>query len=191
MNKGSNMKNMREKILTVATLLFETRGIHASGVDTIIAESGVAKATLYKYFPSKNELIIEYLKEKSNRFYAWINEKLADKKGNSKEVLFELCNLYEQWISTPEFNGLPFHIGSVEFPDPSHPVHHYSVELSNELQQYLSKLAEIAGVKDAQTLGQQLTIIFEGGALIERLSPGAGAAKRARNAAITLIKASV
>jgi hypothetical protein len=64
-------------------------------------------------------------------------------------------------------------------------------ELSNELQQYLSKLAEIAGVKDAQTLGQQLTIIFEGGALIERLSPGTGAAKRARNAAITLIKVSV
>ena len=68
---------MREKILTVATQLFESKGIHASGVDTIIAESGVAKATLYKYFPSKNQLIIEYLKEKSNRFYAWINEKLV------------------------------------------------------------------------------------------------------------------
>jgi len=185
------MKNIREKILSVATTLFETRGIHASGVDTIIAESGVAKATLYKYFPSKNELIIEYLKEKSNRFYAWINLKLEDTKGDSRNILFQLCDLYEQWITTPEFNGLPFHIGSVEFPDPAHPVHHFSIELSNELQQYLSKLAEMAGVKDAQTLGQQLTIIFEGGALIERLSPGSGAAKRARNAAITLIKASL
>ena len=182
---------MREKILGVATTLFETRGIHASGVDTIIAESGIAKATLYKYFPSKNELIIEYLKEKSNRFYTWINEKLSNTKLESRDVLFQLCDLYEQWITTPHFNGLPFHIGSVEFPDPAHPVHHYSIELSNELQQYLSKLAEIAGVKDAQTLGQQLTIIFEGGALIERLSPGTGAAKRARNAAITLIKVSV
>lgn len=185
------MKNMREKILIVATQLFESRGIHASGVDTIIAESGVAKATLYKYFPSKNQLIIEYLREKSNRFYAWINEKLADKKSDSQEVLFELCDLYEQWITTPEFNGLPFHIGSVEFPDPAHPVHHYSIELSNELQHYLSELAAIAGIKDAQTLGQQLTIIFEGGAMIERLSPNYGAAKRAKNAAITLIKASI
>lgn len=185
------MKNMRERILVVATQLFETRGINASGVDAIVAESGIAKATLYKYFPSKNQLIIEYLKEKSDRFYAWINEKLADKKSDSREVLFELCNLYEQWITTSEFNGLPFHIGSVEFPDPTHPVHHYSVELSNQLQQYLSKIAEIAGIKDAETLGQQLTIIFEGGALIERLSPGIGAAKRAKNAAITLIKASL
>jgi AcrR family transcriptional regulator len=185
------MNNLREKILTVATTLFETRGIHASGVDTIIAQSGVAKGTLYKYFPSKNELIIEYLKEKSVRFYSWLNFKLKDTQGESKEILFLLCELYEQWITTPEFNGLPFHIGSVEFPDPAHPVHHYSIELSNELHQYLSKLAEIAGIKDAQTLGQQLSIIFEGGALIERLIPGSGAAKRARNAAITLIEASL
>jgi AcrR family transcriptional regulator len=185
------MKNMREKILTVATALFETRGIHASGVDLIIAESGIAKATLYKYFPSKNELILEYLKDKSNRFYSWINEKLADTKGESREVLFQLCDLFEQWITTPNFNGLPFHIGSVEFPDPAHPVHLFSIGLSNELQQYLSKLSERAGVKDAQTLGQQLMIIFEGGALIERLSPNSGAAKRARNAAITLIEASL
>ncbi len=185
------MKQIRERILAVATQLFESRGIHASGVDTIIAESGIAKATLYKYFPSKNQLIIEYLKEKSNRFYMWINEKLADKKSDSREMLFELCDLYEQWITTPEFNGLPFHIGSVEFPDPAHPVHTYSVELSNELQGYLSKLAELAGIKDARTLGQQLAIIFEGGAMIERLSPNTGAAKRAKNAAITLIKASI
>ena len=49
------MKDLKEKILTGATILFETRGIRASGIDTIILESGVAKATLYKYFPSKNE----------------------------------------------------------------------------------------------------------------------------------------
>lgn len=185
------MKNMREKILTAATQLFESRGIHASGVDSIIAESGVAKATLYKHFPSKNQLIIEYLREKSDRFYHWINTKLADQKHDSQQILLELCNLYEQWITTPEFNGLPFHIGSVEFPDPEHPVHHYSLQLSNELQHYLSELAAMAGVKDAHSLGQQLTIIFEGGALLERLSPGSGAAKRAKNAAITLIKASI
>lgn len=185
------MKTMREKILTVATQLFEARGIHASGIDTIVAESGVAKATLYKYFPSKNHLIIEYLREKSIRFYSWINEKLADNKSDSQEVLFALCDLYEQWISNPEFNGLPFHIGSIEFPDPEHPVHHFALSLSNELQHYLTGLAMMAGIKDANTLAQQLAIIFEGGAMLERLSPESGAAKRARNAAITLIKASM
>ena len=105
-------------------------------------------------------------------------------------MLLELCDLFEIWITRPQFHGLPFHIASVEFPDPSHPVNHYSAELSKELQLYFSKLAKTAGVKDPNTLGQQLMIIFEGAALVEGLSPGTGAALRAKKAAATLIKAS-
>ena len=52
------MKDLREKILIGATMLFETRGIRASGIDTIILESGVAKATLYKYFPRLSNDIV-------------------------------------------------------------------------------------------------------------------------------------
>jgi AcrR family transcriptional regulator len=182
---------MDERIIAIASGLFETRGIQASGVDTIIAEAGIAKATLYKYFPSKNLLITAYLRDKSDKFYDWINTRLASKKTNSIEILITLCELVEQWISTPEFHGLPFHIASVEFPDPEHPINQYSAVLAVELQGYLSKIAEVAGAKDPQALGQQLTILFEGAALVERLSPGSGAANRAKNAAITLIKASV
>lgn len=180
---------MYEKILAAASSLFETRGIQASGVDTIIAEAGVAKATLYKHFPSKNELIIAYLRDKSDKFYAWLNERLSVKKATSIEILFELCELLEVWISTPAFHGLPFHIASVEFPDPAHPINQYSAVLAVELQGYLSKIATLAGAKDPEALSQQLTILFEGAALVERLSPNTGAAKRAKNAAITLIRA--
>ncbi len=182
---------MRDKILTTATGLFESRGIQASGVDTIIAESGIAKATLYRHFPSKNLLITAYLREKSDRFYAWLNSSLSSKKANSIEILIQLCELVEQWILTPEFHGLPFHIASIEFPDPTHPINQYSAVLAVELQGYLSKIAASAGAKDPEALGQQLTILFEGAALVERLSPGSGAAKRAKNAAVTLIRASI
>jgi AcrR family transcriptional regulator len=182
---------MNEKILATATTLFETKGIQASGVDTIIAEAGIAKATLYKYFPSKNLLITAYLKNKSDKFYDWLNTRLVSKKANSIDVLITLCELVEQWISTPEFHGLPFHIASVEFPDPEHPINQYSAVLAVELQGYLSKIAATAGAKDPESLGQQLTILFEGAALVERLSPESGAAKRAKNAAVTLIRASI
>lgn len=182
---------MQEKILATATSLFESRGIQASGVDTIIAEAGIAKATLYKHFPSKNLLITAYLREKSDRFYEWLNSRLVSKKADSIDILITLCDLVEQWIVTPEFHGLPFHIAAVEFPDPDHPINQYSAVLAVELQGYLSKIAATAGAKDPETLGQQLTILFEGAALVERLSPGMGAAKRAKNAAITLIKAAI
>lgn len=183
--------NMREKILATATNLFESRGIQASGVDTIIAEAGIAKATLYKHYPSKNLLVTAYLRDKSDRFYEWLNSRLISKKANSLEILIALCELVEQWIMTPEFHGLPFHIASVEFPDPDHPINQYSAVLAVELQGYLSKIAATAGAKDPEALGQQLTILFEGAALVERLSPGVGAAKRAKNAALTLIRASI
>ena len=182
------MNPMYDKILAVATSLFESRGINASGVDLIIAESGIAKATLYKYFPSKNQLIISYLREKSDRFYAWINDRLASQQQDSVEILYTLCDVVEQWISTPDFHGLPFHTASIEFPDPSHPVNHYSQTLSQELQQFLARIAQLAGIQDFQTLAQQLTIIFEGAAMMERLSPGCGAARKAKIAAITLIR---
>jgi AcrR family transcriptional regulator len=182
---------MREKILLTASSLFESRGIQASGVDTIIAEAGIAKATLYKHYPSKNLLVTAYLRDKSDRFYEWLNSRLVSKKENSVEILITLCELVEQWIMTPEFHGLPFHIASVEFPNPDHPINQYSAVLAVELQGYLAKIAATAGAKDPEALGQQLTILFEGAALVERLSPGAGAAKRAKNAAITLIRASI
>lgn len=184
------MNKMHKKIITTATQLFETRGINASGIDLIIKESGVAKATLYKYFPSKNQLVISYLRDKSDRLYTWLEENLRDKKKDSLEVLLALCELFEQWITRPQFHGLPFHIASVEFPDASHPVNNYSAELSKELQLYFSRIAKKAGVKDPETLGQQLMIIFEGAALVEGLSPGTGAALRAKKAAVTLINSS-
>lgn len=182
---------MRDKILATATSLFETRGIQASGVDTIISEADIAKATLYKHFPSKNILIAAYLRDKSDKFYAWLNTSLENKKADSIDILITLCELVEQWIMTPEFHGLPFHIASVEFPDPDHPINQYSAVLAVELQGYLSKIAAKAGAKDPEALGQQLTILFEGAALVERLSPGSGAAHRAKVAAITLIRASI
>jgi len=182
---------MRQRIMATTTTLFETNGINASGVDTIIAQAGIAKATLYKHFPSKNLLIVAYLREKSDRFYAWMNQRIGVKQAGSMDILDELCDSVEQWIVDPQFHGLPFHIASIEFPDPAHPVNLYSVQLASELQTYLSGIARQAGAREPNVLGQQLTILFEGAALVERLSPGAGAASRAKTAALTLIRAAM
>jgi AcrR family transcriptional regulator len=183
--------DMRSRILEVASRLFEERGIHGSGVDTIIAEAGVAKATLYKHFASKDSLINAFLRSKADAFYEWLRSGLINRDLKPSEQLIHICNLLEQWILTPDFKGLPFHIASVEFPDPAHPVHQFSASLALELQQYLTQIAAEAGVQDPKALCQQLTMIFEGAALIERLSPGSGAASRAKHAAVILVRAAL
>ena len=183
--------SMRSRILEVAARLFEERGIHGSGVDTIIAEAGIAKATLYKHFASKDTLINAFLRSKADAFYDWLRSGLMKRDLKPGEQLVYICDLLEQWILTPQFKGLPFHIATVEFPDPAHPVHRFSVDLAEELQQYLAKIAAEAGVQDPGALCQQLTMIFEGAALIERLHPGNGAASRAKSAAVTVIRAAL
>lgn len=185
------LSDMRNRILEAASRLFEERGIHNSGVDTIIAEAGIAKATLYKHFSSKDTLVNAFLRSKADAFYEWLRSGLRNRDLKPSEQLIYICDLLEQWILTPDFKGLPFHIASVEFPDPAHPVHQFSAGLAKELQQYLTEIAAEAGVQDPKALCQQLTMIFEGAALIERLSPGSGAASRAKHAAITVVKAAL
>ncbi len=180
---------MKTKILGVAATLFESRGIQASGIDTIIAESGIAKSTLYRHFPSKDLLIIAFLRSKADSFYDWLKTGLTNQELKHDDKLTQLCYLLEEWIATPAFRRFPFHIASVEFPEPSHPVNQFSALLAKELQNFLAEIAAEARVSDPQSLGQQLTMLFEGASLVERLTPGTGAASRARNAALIIVKA--
>lgn len=185
------LEDMRTKILNVASNLFESRGIHASGVDTIIAEAGVAKATLYKHFPSKDLLVIAFLKRNADTFIDWLSQGLKEKPSEPADKLIQLCSLLEQHILTQRSKGLPFHLASVEFPDPKHPVHQYSVRLSNELQAYIVELAKEAGVAEPESISQQIIMLFEGASLVERLTPDSGATARAKQAAILLIWSSL
>ena len=140
--------NMRDKILNIASSLFDSRGIQASGVDTIILEAGVAKATLYKHFPSKNQLITAYLRDKSDKFYAWLNAQMASKKVESQELLLLLCELMAQWISQPEFRGLPFHIAAVEFPEAEHPINQ---SLWSSRPSYRDTCAKLRATREPKT----------------------------------------
>jgi AcrR family transcriptional regulator len=179
---------IKEKIIHVATNLFEAKGINSCGVDLIVNESGVARATLYRHFPSKDILINAYLRSKADTFFEWLNSGLRNQSGKPSENLVALCLLMEEWISTPDFKGLPFHIGTIEFPEADHPVNQFSIALAKELQKFFTKFAEEAGAPDPAGLSQQIIMLFEGAALVERVDPGSNAAAKAKDAALLIIK---
>lgn len=180
--------DIKSKIINVATSLFEAKGINACGVDSIINESGVARATLYRHFPSKDLLIIAFLRSKADTFFDWLNQGLLSKERKPYDKLLELCNLMEEWISTPSFKGLPFHIGTIEFPETDHPVNQFSTALAKELQSFFAELAREAGATDPEGLSQQIIMLFEGAALVERVSPGTKTAAKAKEAALLIIR---
>jgi len=181
------LSQLREKILHVASDLFQTRGINSTGVDTIVAVAGTTKMTLYKYFQTKEMLIIEVLQKGYQDFHSWLSEKLASNTRKPAEKLQKLFDFIEEWISAPDFRGMAFLKASAEFPNEENLIHRQSVEQSHQFRNYLATLAAEAGVKDADGLALQLSLLIEGAVQAEQMKRGSGAMKYAKKASKILI----
>lgn len=94
----------RERILLAAHELFYREGIRATGIDRVIAESGVAKATFYRYFPSKDDLIRDFLEYRHRRWMAWFVDALQRHGGGVKA----LAPTLREWFTDQGFRGCAF-----------------------------------------------------------------------------------
>lgn len=182
------MSTLRDKILHVATDLFQTRGINSTGVDTIVAVAGTTKMTLYKYFHSKEALILEVLQKGHQDFETWLNDKLNQNTRQPAEKLQKLFEFIEEWITAPEFRGMAFIKAAAEFPNEENAVHRLSSDQSRQFKQYLAGLASEAGIKDTESLALQLSLLIEGAMQAEQMKRGSGAIKYAKKAAKILIE---
>ncbi|OIQ82080.1 putative HTH-type transcriptional regulator YxaF [mine drainage metagenome] len=180
--------NMRERILATASGLFQTNGINATGVDAIVAEAGIAKMTLYKYFPGKEDLILEVIRQRSREFSDWLTRRLERTAATPSEKLQQLFDGVEEWLADPQCSGLPFIKASAEFPQQDSAVHRLSAELAREFRAYITGLAADAGIRSPEALGLQLAMLIEGAVLSEQFSRNTGALEYARQAARILIE---
>ena len=180
------MSVLRDKILLVATDLFHTKGINSTGVDNIVAVAGTTKMTLYKYFRSKELLILEVLEKNQGDFQSWLDGKLNSSKKPADKIQ-QLFEYIEEWVSSPAFIGVGFIKASAEFPNEKDPIHQLSHQQSREFRQFISKLATEASIKDADGLALQLSLLFEGAVQAEQMQRGSGAVKYAKKAAKILI----
>lgn len=181
------MSILKEKILKTATDLFQTRGINATGVDTIVAVAGTTKMTLYKHFRTKEGLIMEVLKQSQQDFETWLDDKLNVNSKKPDDKIKHLFDFIEEWITSPNFLGIGFLKASAEFPNEENPIHQLSSKQSREFRQYISQLAKEANIKDANGLSLQLSLLFEGAVQAEQMKRGSGAIKQAKKAAKLLI----
>ncbi len=179
------MSTLKAKILDVATDLFQTRGINSTGVDTIVAVAGTTKMTLYKYFGSKEDLILEVLKSGHQDFQTWLSEKLSAKKPSEK--INKLFDFIEEWVTAPSFRGMGFIKASAEFPNEESAVHQLSSAQSRQFRQFIASIALEAKIKDAEGLALQLSLLFEGAVQAEQMKRGSGSMKYAKKAAKILI----
>jgi AcrR family transcriptional regulator len=109
------------RLLEIADDLFYTDGIHSVGIDRIIADAGVTKATFYKQFGSKDALILEYIGGRDQQIRAALAE-LVQESPDAGSVLAALVDTVVADTARPNFRGDPFINAAAEFPAPAHPV---------------------------------------------------------------------
>ena len=180
MSRWPAKEAMQERILDTAGRLFYGQGIRAVGVDTIAAEIGISKRTLYNYFPSKDELIVAYL---SRHF---IQAKASDRP--LLEQILRYFDWLERWFATDTFRGCPFVNAVAELGDPTHPGAKMAVAFKEQRRLWLRDALARLNVADPDGLATQVAILVEGAiiAALVRGDPGmAGAAKAAARVLLT------
>lgn len=116
------MSEARARLLNAATELFYAEGLHAVGVDRVIAHAQVTRATLYRHFPSKDDLLVAYLTQADEAFRARADEARAAER-TSADAVRTLGRTITGDIQSSGFRGCAFLNAAAEYPDPSHPVH--------------------------------------------------------------------
>lgn len=98
----------RERILATARLLFYRDGVRATGVDKLIAESGVAKLTFYRHFPAKDDLVRAFLADRHERWMAWFVDALGRHGAGTGRGLPALADALAEWFHDPAYRGCAF-----------------------------------------------------------------------------------
>jgi AcrR family transcriptional regulator len=181
----------RDHLVDTAVALFGRHGFHATGIDRVLRESGVAKMTLYKHFRSKDELILAVLRRRDERFRNWFVRAVERRGRTPRARLLALFDALGEWFAGPDFWGCTFINASAEFGDPDHPIHAAAAEHKRLVLGYVRGLAEAAGAPDPEALARQLMLLAEGAIVIAQVSGEAGAAAEARGAAEVLIAAAL
>jgi AcrR family transcriptional regulator len=179
----------RERLLAAADELFYEEGVRTVGIDRVIERAGVAKATLYSAFGSKEALIGAYLERRHEAARDPISEALATRYHSPRERILGVFDVIGERITTPGFRGCPFVNASAESPSGG-----IVEQASNESRAWLRELflglAREAGAAEPELLSRQLMLLCDGALVAGRMDRDLSAAAGARAAAALLVDGS-
>jgi AcrR family transcriptional regulator len=186
--KSGTPKRAAERIRESARDLFYRQGIRAVGVDEIVTRAGVTKPSLYRSFPSKDELAADYLRlmgeEGLARFDATIAANRADPRGQFRIWLIDLLKEADK----PDYRGCGTTNAAVEYPDRKHPARKVSANIKTRFRAKLGALARAMGAREPDRLGDALMLLLEGVYASGQLFGVGGPARVVVEAADTVIR---
>jgi AcrR family transcriptional regulator len=158
----SGAESVRDRILNTARELFYREGVRAVGVDTVVAQSGVAKTSLYRWFPSKDALIAAVIEEEAkSRWSGWDYTAAHSPPEPHAQLRAQLAGI-AKFVSSPKYRGCPFMNVTVEFADHQHPARLVAREVMEELRRRVRALIDKIGVRDPAIVTDQIVMLVDG-----------------------------
>jgi len=153
----------RERILETAYELFSRNGLRAVGIDEVIDKASVAKATLYRHFSSKDELVLAFLRRREDRWtHGWVEQEARRRGETAEEQLLAIFDLFDEWFHRDDFEGCSFINVLLEVGDVGHPVGRASAEHLANIRALIATLAAEAGLRDPDEFARSWCILMKG-----------------------------
>jgi AcrR family transcriptional regulator len=185
--RGSSPDSGSERIGRAAYELFCRHGIRDVGVDSVVAAAGTAKATLYRNFPSKDDLILDFLARRERLWTEeWLEYESRQRGRRPQDQLLAIFDLFGEWFARQDFEGCVFLTTMLETNDVDSTVFRASVEHLARIRSYLQDLAEEAGVAAPERLARQWHILMKG-SIMAAHEGDAAAAEAAREMGVLLL----
>lgn len=176
----------RERILESSYDLFARRGIRDVGIDEVIDRAGVAKATLYRHFLSKDDLVLAFLERREEVWtIGWVEAQARARGATPEEQLLAIFDAFDEWFHRDDFEACSFVNVLLEM-GPAHPAGSASIRHLENIRSVVSGLAEEAGLRDPATFARSWHILMKG-SIVQAAEGDADAAKRAQAMARLLI----
>jgi AcrR family transcriptional regulator len=159
---GTRRSPAYERIVDAAYELFCRRGIRGVGIDEVIERAGIAKATLYRHFRSKNDLVLAFLERRERLWTRQFLEAEARSRGTTpEEHLLAIFDVYDEWFHKEDFEACSFVNVLLEM-GPSSPVGRAAVQHLRNIRALVRDLAEEAGVRDTEAFVRAWYILMKG-----------------------------
>src|SRR5258708_23843023 len=184
---ASHLPSPRERIDRTTYELFSRHGIHAVGVDTISARSGVAKMTLYRHYPSKDDLALAFLRRREESWTrGWLQRDVERRARTPGERLLAVFDVFDKWFRRSDFEGWSFAKVLLEHGDRGHPVRKAAEAHIETIRAFLRRLAADAGVRDVDVFARQLQMVMMG-SIVAAYAGDRDAARRAKEIGLLLL----
>jgi AcrR family transcriptional regulator len=178
----------RERLLAAASELFYAEGVNSVGIDRVIERAGVAKASLYNTFGSKEELVRAYLKERHARTRERMARELHARYSTPRQRLVGVFEVQGLAFTEPDFRGCAFVSASAE-SDPGKAVEQVAEEYRMWVRSLFLDLAYAAGAAQPEALAKQLVLLYDGAGISAWMDHDPSVAQAARNVAHTIVDA--